>query len=336
MHIRFSVIFLFIALAGISIAQIQRAPRAVFGEKVYSFGQVKQGDVVVHKFSVKNEGTAPLILDRIDFSLPGLTSRFKPNIEPGTEGTVQIEVNTTHLIGELQLEADLYMNDPVQPKVKLTLNVTVDPVIEIQPLPAAYLSIYEDEKGEQVLRIINHEEQPVKITQVQPEGTHFKAKLKEVQAGKVYELIVIVPPGTAPGRYEESVLLHTSHPKFSTIPVGVNVFVKQDLYANPEKIDFTGIELSKLIANPQLSEYLYDTVMLKKRQGEFEIKGIQTDVPFLKITQSPASGRSSAFTLDIGVMKEKLVPGEVSGSIRITTDDNKFPEVLIPVEAEIH
>ncbi len=335
MRIRFRVIFLFIVLAGTSIAQAQGTPRAVLGEKAYSFGHVKQGEVVVHKFTVKNEGTAPLILDRVDFNLPGLTSRFKPNIEPGTEGTVQIEVNTTHFTGDLDLEADLFMNDPVQPKVKLTMNVIVDPVIEIQPLPAAYFSIYADEKMEQTLRVVNHEEQPLKITEVEPQGTHFKANLKEVQAGKVYELIVTVPAGTAPGRYEESVLLHTNHPKFSTIEVGVNLFVKRDLYANPEKVDFTGISLSTLDAKPELIDQLYETIMLKKRQGDFEIKGIQTDIPFLKITQSPDSGRSSAFKLDIAVLREKLVIGKASGSIRITTDDNKFPEILIPVTAEI-
>lgn len=335
MRIRLGVIFLFITLAAVGIAQIQGTPRAVFGEKGYSFGKVKQGEVVVHKLTVKNEGTAPLILDRIDFDLPGLTARFKPEIQPGAEGTIQIEVNTTHLIGELEMNAELYMNDPVQPKVTLTLNVIVDPVIEIQPLPAAFISTYADEKKEQTLSIVNHEEQPLKITDVELQGTHFKANLKEVQLGKIYELTVTVPAGTAPGRYEELVMLHTNHPKFSTIPVDVNLFVMRDLYANPEKVDFTGIDLSILNAKPELIDSLYETVMLKKRQGDFEIKGIQTDVPFLKITQSPDSGRSSAFKLDIAVLREKLAVGKASGSIRITTDDNKFPEVVIPVTAEI-
>ena len=301
----------------------------------FSFGKVKQGEVVVHKFLVKNEGTAPLILDRINFNLPGLTARFKPEIQPGTEGTIQIEVNTTYLTGEMDLEAELRSNDPVQPKVKLTLNVVVDPVIEIQPLPAAYISLYVDEKKEQTLRIINHEEQSLKITGVEPKGTHFKTDLKEVQAGKVYELTVTAPAGTAPGRYEESVLLHTNHPKFSTIPVGVNLFVMRDLYANPEIVDFSGIDLAALNTNPQMIDSLYEVVMLKKREGDFEIKGIQTDVPFLKITQSPSSGRSSTFKLDVAVLREGLAVGKASGSIRIATDDTKFPEVVIPVTAEI-
>jgi len=335
MHIRFTIFFLLISIAGVVIAQTQGAPRAVFGERAFDFGRVKQGEVVVHKFLVKNEGTAPLILDRIEFNLPGLTARFKPEIQPGSEGSIQIEVNTAHFTGEMDLEAEIRSNDPVQPKFTVVLNVVVDPVIEIQPLPSAYISLYVDEKKDQTLRVINHEEQPLKIRSVELQGTHFTADLKEVQAGKVFELTITAPAGTAPGRYEESLILHTNHPKFSTIPVGVNLFVMRDLYANPEILDFTGIDLARLDVNPQMIDSLYEVVMLKKRQGDFEIKGIQTDIPFLKITRSPDSGRSSAFKLDVAVLREKLSVGKISGSIRITTDDAKFPEVVIPVTAEI-
>ncbi|MCI0415715.1 DUF1573 domain-containing protein [bacterium] len=335
MQIRFSVIFLFIALVGISIAETQGAPRAVFGEKTYTFGQVKQGEIVVHKFQVKNEGTAPLILDKVEFNLPGLTSRFKPEIPPGAEGSIQIELNTTYFTGEMDMEAELHSNDPVQPKFTFTLSGVIEPVIEVSPLPGAYISLYADENKDQTLRVINHEEQPLKITNVELHGTHFKANLKEVQTGKIFELTITVPAGTAPGRYEESLLLHTNHPKFSAVPVGVNLFVMRDLFANPESVDFTGIDLSLLNTNPDLIENLYETVRLRKREGDFEIKSIQTDVPFLKITQSPASGRSSMFELNIAVVKEKLAAGKISGSVRVATDDKKFPEIVIPVEAEI-
>ncbi len=330
-----SALFLNLALAGVSIARAEGAPRALVVERAHSFGQVKQGEVVVHEFSVANEGSAPLLLDRVEFNLPGLTSRFRPGIEAGAVGTVRVEVNTIHLIGEHEIEAVLFTNDPAQPRIGLTMIVAVEPVIEIQPLPAAYFSIYADEEREQVLRVVNHEERPLEITRVEPEGEHFRAHLKEVRAGEIFELVVTVPAGTAPGRYEEAVLLHTNHPKFQKIPVGVNIFVKRDLYANPERVDFTGIDLSKLAANPQLIEHLYETIMLKKRVGEFEIESIETDVPFLTITRAPATGRSSGFQLDVAVTKEKLVPGLFYGSIRIATDDERFPVIEIPVDAEI-
>ena len=335
MKIRFTSIVLFGVLHGVCFSDTPSAPRAVFVEKTFNFGNVKQGVEVSHKFQVKNEGAAPLLLDRVDFNLPGLTARFKPEIPPGGEGFIQVEWNTTSFFGPVDLEAKLSSNDPAKPRFTFTLSGSVDPVIEVDPIWGAYISLYPDEKKEKTLRIINHEEQPLKISSIEKQGTHFTASLKEVQPGKSYDLIITVPAGTPPGRYEESLLLHTNHPKFSEVPVSVNVLVMRDLHAFPESVDLKGIDLSFLKQNPGLIDNLFENVIVGNRRGDFEIKSIQTDVPFLKITQAPPSGRSSRFKLDVQVLKEKLTPGKISGSIRVATNVKEFPEITIPVVAEI-
>jgi len=336
MKIQFTSIVLFGVLHGVCFSDTPGAPRAVFVENAFNFGKVKQGVEVSHKFQVKNEGTAPLLLERIDFDLPGLTAKFKPEIPAGGEGFIQVDWNTTSFSGPIDVEAKLSSNDPAKPKFTFTLSGSIEPVIEVDPRWGAYISLYQDEKKEQTLHIINHEQQPLKISSVEKQGTHFTASLKEVQPGNSYDLTITVPPGTSLGRYEEALLLHTNHPKVSEVPVGVNVLVMRDLHAFPELVDFTGIDLSLLKQNPGLIEHLYENVTVGNRRGDFEIKSIQTDVPFLKITQAPPSGRSSRFTLDIQVLKEKLAPGKISGSIRIATDVKESPEITIPVVAEIH
>lgn len=40
--------------------QSQNAPKAVFKEKIYDFGEVNRGDQLSHTFIVKNEGAGPL------------------------------------------------------------------------------------------------------------------------------------------------------------------------------------------------------------------------------------------------------------------------------------
>jgi len=335
MKVRFTSIVLFSVLHGVCFSETPGAPRAVFVEKSFNFGKVKQGVEVTHKFQVKNEGTAPLLLDRVDFDLPGLTAKFKPEIPPGGEGFIQVDWNTTSFSGPMDVEAKLGSNDPIQPKFTFTLSGSIDPVIEVAPIWGGFISLYADEKKEQTLHIINHELQPLKISSLEKQGTHFTASLKEVQSGKSYDLTITVPAGTPLGRYEEALLLHTNHPKFSEVPVDVNVLVMRDLHAFPESVDLKGIDLSILKQNPKLIDNLFEKVIVENRRGDFEIKSIQTDVPFLKITQAPPSGRSSRFKLDIQVLKEKLAPGKISGSIRVGTDVKESPEITIPVVAEI-
>src|SRR5499427_5287940 len=116
MKVRFTSIVLFSVLHGVCFSETPGAPRAVFAEKSFNFGKVKQGVEVTHKFQVKNEGTAPLLLDRVDFDLPGLSAKFKPEIPPGGEGFIQVDWNTTSFLGPIDVEAKVRSNDSVQPK----------------------------------------------------------------------------------------------------------------------------------------------------------------------------------------------------------------------------
>src|SRR5215469_8742914 len=260
MKIRFTSIVLFGVLYGVCFSATPGAPRALFPEKTFNFGKVKQGEKITHKFQVKNEGTAPLILGRVDFDLPGLTAKFNPEIPPGGEGFIQVDWDTTSFSGKRDVEAKLSSNDPARPKFAFTLSGLIDPVIEVDPIWGAYISLYSDEGKEKTLHIINHEQQPLKISSIEKQGTHFTASLKEVQPGNSYDLTITVPRGTPLGRYEEGLLLHTNHPKVSEVPVGVNVLVMRDLHAFPELVDFTGIDLSLLRQNPGLIDHLYENV----------------------------------------------------------------------------
>jgi hypothetical protein len=85
---------------------------------------------------------------------------------------------------------------------------------------------------------VNHEDRPLAITRVEGGGRSFTAALRTLEPGKVYDLRVEVPAGAPPGRYEDTVYLGTDHPTRSRIPIAVNVFVKTDVYANPEAVDF--------------------------------------------------------------------------------------------------
>src|SRR5437879_6341504 len=90
------------------------APHALLAEETYDFGKVKQGVHVVHAFTVKNTDSAALRIERADFSRPGMTARFKPEIPPGGEGTVTIEWVTDQVVGPVQGEARLSWNDPAR------------------------------------------------------------------------------------------------------------------------------------------------------------------------------------------------------------------------------
>jgi hypothetical protein len=54
----------------------------------------------------------------------------------------------------------------------------------------------------------------------------------------------------------------------------------------------------------------------------------------LAVTQSPTT-RSDVFRIDVALRSDSIRTGRVDGSIRIRTDDRRFPELIVPVRGEV-
>jgi hypothetical protein len=312
-----------IALGGIEDGSL------VVPERTHTFGTVKQGETITHSFVIRNTGSAPLKMARMELSEQGITARIKPMIPPGEEGQVTVRWDTGRVKGDVSGEVVLHFDDPMQSPIVLLLKGVVKPALEVLPSRAVFLSVFKGESIEQNVTIINNEERPFVITRLEPRGQHFLAELRAVNPGKVYELVVKVPQETPPGRYRETLDVHTDQPWRSPIKIAVNVIVKTELYFFPDSVDFGTVSLADLARTPSLIESITQTVLVKKRQGDFEIKSVTSDLPFFRIRQGPA-GRSGTFRIDVSLDRDKLRPGKMQGSLRVRTDDTEFPELVVP------
>ena len=300
----------------------------------HDFGTVVQGEKIVHAFAVRNDGPAPLTIARVDLTAAGMAARFVPVIPPGQEGQVKIEWDTARIVGDVEVEGIVHFAERPRGPITLLLKAMVRPSIEILPYPAVFVSVFAGASAERRVRIVNHEARPLAIRRVEGGGRQFAAALDTLEPGKLYELCIQVQSGVPPGRYEEAIYLDTDHPTRSRIPIAVNIFVKGNVYANPDVVDFGTVNLDELARAPSLLELLTQTLLVKKRKGEFEIKALASDLAFVRMARSP-SGRSGTFQIDVGLDRDRLRPGPISGSIRIVTSDEAFPEMLIPVRGEM-
>ncbi|PYQ45942.1 MAG: hypothetical protein DMF77_02660 [Acidobacteria bacterium] len=300
----------------------------------HDFGTVTQGEKVVHIFTLRNDEAIPLTIERVDLSDRSMAARFVRVIPPGKDGQIRVEWHTGQVAGEVEAEGVVRFAERTQPPLTFRLKGVVRPSIELLPYPAVFVSVFADESAERHVRIVNHEPRPLAITRAEGGGRHFAFALDTLEAGRVYDLRIQVPVGVPPGRYEEALYLDTDHPTRSRIPIAVNVWVKRDVYANPEVVDFGTVSLDELAQAPSLLELLNQTVLIKKREGEFEIKAVASDLAFLRISRRPA-GKSGIFRIDVGLDRERLQPGEFTGAIRVATNDVAFPELVIRVRGEV-
>lgn len=341
-QLRLSTVALcFIMIATVFIArpraqQASETPRAILPNLSHDFGSVEQGSKVVHQFTIRNAGTASLTLTRLSLSESGMTAKMRPAILPGEEATLTVEWDTAGVKGTVTGKAVMEVNDPARPQITFVLTGVVKQAIEFLPYQAIFASLYRGESGHRSMRIVNNRERPLGISRLEQQGEHFHAAITPVESGKLYELKVTVPATVPPGRYSEAVFLYTDDPKMPRIMVPVNVIVKPDVYANPETLDFGRVALKELAHNSSVLELLTQSFIVRKRAGTFSITAVTSDLPFVTIRRSPeGDGSGDAFRIDVALMKDRLQPGPISGSIRILTDDKQFPELIVSVRGEI-
>ncbi len=316
-------------------AQAADSAGVAFPETVYDFGTVKQGSRVVHSFAVKNSTTTPLTIKTVQLSIPGMKARFRPVIAPEGKGTISLEWDTSHLSGEMDGEATVLYGDGPERRETLLLKGIVRPSLEILPYPAIFLSAFHGEDTECRLKIVNHEEAPTTISQPATDSKHFMASVITIEPGRIYELVARILSAALPGRYDEELSLSTDNPKFAEITIPVHVWVKPDLYANPEAVDFGSVSAEELRKNPATRELVTQTFLVKKRKGEFEIKKVASDLEVLEVRKDPPNGKSSTYRIDIALNPQKIKPGKLAGSVEIETDDKNFPLITVPVTGRV-
>ena len=308
-------------------------PRGIVANDTYDFGSVRQGARVSHVFLIKNAGDGPLRITGAKLLTPGLNVRVAPVEVPAQgEGAVAVELNTERVAGAIEGKAQIQWNDPTRSRISLTLKGYVVPRIAIEPMPAVFLSAFTAEPAERTLTITNNEPQPLTITSVE-HSARLSVSIAELEPGKVFILTARSVNGVPAGRYEESLTLVTDKPGANQINLPVHLWVKPDLYANPENIDFGTLRVEE-VQRSDATASRTQTFFLKRRGDAFRITAIVCDSNAVDVTQSPA-GPSNSFQIDVRLRHEVLRRGSLDGKIRVMTTDPRFPEVVIPLSGTL-
>ena len=330
-HIALALVF----AASMSPSAARPEPRAAFGPTQYDFGSVRRGEKVVWRFRLHNVGDTPLELMGVHFSMPGMTAKLPGQIEADGEGAIFLEWATGRVQGSVRGVAIVQTNDRRAPSVTLVLAGTVHAPIDIEPLAAVFLSSFRGEDVRRELTLRSNQPGPVTLRFDSDRGTHYMATLEPVEPGRSWRLTVKPAPETRPGRYEETLKIGSDDPAIGQLDLAVHVFVKADVYANPDEIDFGEIPLSRIRQQPGALRFLEQFVIVKKREGAFRLRGIRSDVAALDLRATPASGESGAFRIDAGLRAQGLQPGTLEGTIWIDTDDPEFPRLTVRVRGRL-
>jgi hypothetical protein len=221
-------------LAAASPAQTKK-PLAVFKATSHDFGKVKQGDVVNHEFTFKNEGEATLVVDKIETTC-GCTAALvsEKRIAPGKDGKIKTTFDTRGYSGRLTRYLYIVSNDGENPRRELSL------IADIEVPPSARIDVdrynvdmglvLEGETPSAKLAIKSAGERELKV-ELAHENVKFFSGGKPLASplllpkGESREIEVRFPPQARPGLQRDYILIKSNDPVRSTLSVYVSRYV---------------------------------------------------------------------------------------------------------------
>ena len=101
-------------------------PRLMLEKNQHDFGDIDEGKIVELNLKFKNVGKKTLEISEVKTSC-GCTAALlsSKKIEPGNEGNIKIELDTTKRSGKLSRTVAIHSNDPLEPVQVITLYVNI-------------------------------------------------------------------------------------------------------------------------------------------------------------------------------------------------------------------
>ncbi len=307
-------------------------PRAVPVESSYDFGSVPPAEVLEHTFAIRNEGTAPLLIEKVDSDCKCTAVEFDHEVAPGAEGRVTAAVDTRVLNGEALGALRVHTNDPANAILQLRTKVNVQPKLMARPGYARWNTVQGEKEGVIGQTVWSLDGTDFHVLEVKaPDyirasfrpatGDELRPDVKGSQWHVEAAVESMAPVGAITGFIE----VVTDHPKQPGVRIPISGFVRPVVHVTPPTGDFGNIVLD----HERKAVFFLQNFATEK----LRIIKAETTVKGAKLTVVPVEdGRS--FNLEL-ILSPSMPPGEFKGAVRIRTDSPKAPLVEIPVSGTI-
>jgi hypothetical protein len=162
--IKFICILGLLALSLNSAVADTAAPKISLPEPNVDLGEVFEDQSLSHVFEVKNIGEAPLAIKDIDPDCACSVVEYDRSIPPGGSGKINFTIKPYSVIHKFCKKAEIFSNDPINPKTTIKICGLAKPFIEIQPGHLIrFQGTLEEVKPIQI-RLISHLTVPLVIT----------------------------------------------------------------------------------------------------------------------------------------------------------------------------
>ena len=205
-----------------------KGPSLIILEPHYDAKEVQEGTIINHSFNIKNEGDALLEIQKVKPDWGCAVASFDRSIPPGGEGKITLRLDTKEKHGDVIKKARVFSNDSNKSIQIVSIKTWVKTSIIVSPG-----SVYFNGKiGQDLKKIIQISAKEKKHLRLKPDQFDLEKimsfEIKEIEAGKEYQLIFLVNP-TSPGLFRGALKLRTNYPEKPEITIPIRGAITKEL-----------------------------------------------------------------------------------------------------------
>ncbi len=324
------------AMASTPVAFAADGPQMVVPEMIKDMGTVAQGDVVNVEFEIANEGNETLEIKAVRPTCGCTVADFDREVEPGKSGYIKAKLETRDFSGPISKSILVMTNDPVNPTVTIVIKTTVHPYVEILPRALIRFNAVQHEPMSQKITVVGGQnESDFEVTGVKSSADFLAASVRPLSEGellagkspKQWEVELSMKDDAPVGPVNAVLEIQTNHPKAKTVPVKVFGVIRALLHVTPSQVQFGSVAAKKQPGR--------NLIVVNNRSGgaKIEVQAASVnDAAFAAEVVTIEQGRRYQITVTV---KPEATPGPRDAVLTIKTSDTEFPEVTVPVRANI-
>ena len=169
-----------ILLACLSGSIVFAAPDLQVANPKFDFGEVFQGEKVLHVFEFVNQGDETLLIDRVRSSC-GCTAVLvsEKSIPPGGKGELQANFDSTRFRDDVSKTISLYSNDPVHPVMQFQIKGKVLETIAMVPSQINFGNVVAEKTVTSTVLLRNQGGKPLTLGKPHSTAAELVAKMPD-------------------------------------------------------------------------------------------------------------------------------------------------------------
>ena len=196
-------------------------PRLIIVPETNDFGEASSGESVQAPFTLRNGGDEPLHIAYVRTSCGCTTTALdKRELAPGEETSLVATLSLKGRSGPQSKTLTIGSNDPDHPDMQALIHGTAICHLTISPSLIYLFSVTQGQPVTRTVDITSESNTPFQILSIEASHPDLAVQVFTTDSN-AYRLEVTLPATWPAGRIDESLRIHTDHPKAPLLTCGI-------------------------------------------------------------------------------------------------------------------